>query len=481
VLTRHVIGAESRQQEVCRALFAGALVVAVVVMSDSMAAGPRVALALTALWLVAGLGVASPRTLLYALIVWLSVLGFVRRVASIAFVPADADPLLLVEPFTVAVLALAAVRLRALSVSTTLAKASLVLAILLLAGALNPAQGSLATGLAGLLFVLVPVCGFWIGRAFCDEGTFRRILGLVAALGLAEAVYGLCQTFAGFPRWDAFWIRSAGYSALNISGVTRAFGGFSSASEYAAFLSVALIVWIVRAARPGRLWFSAVAVAVLAVALFYESARGVIFLIPAALVLMLAARARRPASMSLALAALAVLIVPAVVARVAPASSGTGRSALIEHQVEGLQHPLSRSSSTLSIHAALVVGGIREAVSNPLGSGTGAVTIAGSKFGGKSRSTEADPSNAAVALGIPGLLAYALVLALGLRQAYALAVRRRDACALSALGLLVVTVLQWLNGGQYAVALLVWLTLGWVDRNWDSSERHPAFGRQRTG
>jgi hypothetical protein len=33
-----------------------------------------------------------------------------------------------------------------------------------------------------------------------------------------------------------------------------------------------------------------------------------------------------------------------------------------------------------------------------------------------------------------------------------------------ALGLLVVMVLQWLNGGQYAVALLVWLTLGWLDR-----------------
>jgi hypothetical protein len=29
---------------------------------------------------------------------------------------------------------------------------------------------------------------------------------------------------------------------------------------------------------------------------------------------------------------------------------------------------------------------------------------------------------------------------------------------------LVITLLQWLNGGQYAVAFLVWLVLGWVDR-----------------
>jgi hypothetical protein len=26
------------------------------------------------------------------------------------------------------------------------------------------------------------------------------------------------------------------------------------------------------------------------------------------------------------------------------------------------------------------------------------------------------------------------------------------------------TFLQWLNGGQYAIAFLLWLTFGWIDR-----------------
>jgi hypothetical protein len=43
-------------------------------------------------------------------------------------------------------------------------------------------------------------------------------------------------------------------------------------------------------------------------------------------------------------------------------------------------------------------------------------------------------------------------------------VRRRDALSLVALGVLVVTLLEWLNGGQYAVAFFLWLTLGWIDR-----------------
>jgi hypothetical protein len=52
-----------------------------------------------------------------------------------------------------------------------------------------------------------------------------------------------------------------------------------------------------------------------------------------------------------------------------------------------------------------------------------------------------------------------------LLHTYRLAVRRRDTLALAALGLLVVMLFQWLNGDLYSVAWLVWLSLGWVDRN----------------
>jgi hypothetical protein len=113
-----------------------------------------------------------------------------------------------------------------------------------------------------------------------------------------------------------------------------------------------------------------------------------------------------------------------------------------------------------------------------LGLGTGAVTIASSKFGGEVRGTEADPSNAAVALGLPGLVAYSVLLVAGLRSAYRLAAVRRDARSLIALGLLVVTVLQWLNGGQYSAALLTWLSLGWIDQ---ASDEQVAQGRANRG
>ena len=57
-----------------------------------------------------------------------------------------------------------------------------------------------------------------------------------------------------------------------------------------------------------------------------------------------------------------------------------------------------------------------QALSHPLGQGIGKVTIAGAKFGGESANTEADPSNVAVSMGVAGVIAYAVVVVVGLRR-----------------------------------------------------------------
>jgi hypothetical protein len=42
----------------------------------------------------------------------------------------------------------------------------------------------------------------------------------------------------------------------------------------------------------------------------------------------------------------------------------------------------------------------------------------------------------------------------------------RDRAALAVMGLLVVTLGQWLNGGYYAISPLLWLLVGWSNRLW---------------
>jgi hypothetical protein len=59
---------------------------------------------------------------------------------------------------------------------------------------------------------------------------------------------------------------------------------------------------------------------------------------------------------------------------------------------------------------------------------------------------------------------YLGLLTCGLRRAYQVARWRRDRLALCALGVLLVMTFQWINGGQYSVAILPWFLLGWLDR-----------------
>jgi hypothetical protein len=428
--------------------------------------GLRVAVASAAVVLFVAVGFHRPQYLLYSLVGWLGILGLVRRLATEIGAPWGSDPLLLVGPLSVVALFAASTVRRPVLSGSALTKAAAVLAGLILLGALNPLQGGLATGAAGLLFLLVPVLGFWVGRELCDDATLTVVFKMVAALAVPAAVYGLVQTLGSFPSWDAHWITSAvpGYNALSVNGTIRPFSTFSAASEFASYLAVATVVWLVFARRGHRI-VGLAAIALLVTTLVYESSRGIIVALVVALALMFAAHRGWTWSGAAAAGLVAIVLLPVAVGRFAPsAPDRTGQATLVSRQVSGLAKPFDPKSSTLLVHLSLIGEGLRSGVTHPVGLGTGSVTIAGQKFGAGTKNSEADPSNAATALGVPGFVAYLTVLVLGLSRAYAVARRRRDPLALVALGLLVVMLFQWLNGGQYAVALLPWLVLGWLER-----------------
>jgi hypothetical protein len=437
----------------------------------------RLAIAASVMAVLLGVGIRSPRALLYGLVVWLAALGVVRRLAADLGPAPQSDPLLVVEALAIAILLIVAVARGALNELSGLAKSVLALSLLLLLAAFNPIGGSLTAGFGSLFLILVPMLAFWVGRGLCDDRMLATVLVLVGILAIFAALYGLLQTFNGFPSWDANWIGESGYAALNVGGVLRAFGPFTSASEYAGYLGIGFVACLAFGLRLVRAPVAWAPLPLLAVAIFYESSRGIIFTLAFTAALMVAAWWRFPLALSVVLAAAAFLSVPFVTRNVAsrtPATPvGTG-AILTAHQVQGLSSPFSSEDSTLGAHLSLLGQGFHTAVHNPVGLGIGSVTIAGSKYGGQAVGTEVDPGNAATALGFPGLIAYLVVAAAGFFKAYSLAVHRRDALSLAALGILTVTSLQWLNGGQYAVAFLVWFVLGWVDRSASSIRAGPA-------
>jgi hypothetical protein len=416
----------------------------------------------------------SPRSTILGLAFWLVALGMVRRLVGGSGNSAGlGDPLLLVGPAVLVLLLLVASGQGGLRKRSSLANAIGLLSLLVLVEAVNPLQGGLLVGLGGLLFMLVPMLAFWVGRSLLDDMTLRRLFRLIAALSVLSAIYGLVQQFVGFPSWDERWITSSGYTALNVgNGVTRAFGNLSSAQEYAAFLSVGLVVLVssLRNVRRALLPLPLAAIGIVGYALLLSSVRSSLVLAAAALGSIAAARVRLRPGIALLAVALAVVALGIGLSLVSPSAQTTTSAqanptgTLLQHDISGITNPTG-SGSTLPGHLSETFGGIKSAFSQPIGYGTGSVTLASHLGGSANAGTESDLGNAATGLGLLGLFLYVVVVVQGLLCAYRLAARRRDTLAFAALGLLVVMLFQWLNGDLYSVAWLVWLSLGWVDRN----------------
>ncbi len=417
---------------------------------------------------VVALGVRAPSTLLYGLAIWLVALGLVRRLFDTTAPVSHAglgDPLLLVEPVIVIILTAIAIQRGALRRRTRLANAVLVLSILAVVEVVNPLQGSPLVGVGGWLFLLVPILAFWVGRSLVDDLVLRRLFILIALLAVGAVMYGLFQQKRGLPSWDQAWVAASNYTSLNVGKAIRAFGTFSAASEYATFLAIGTVICAAALTRRRAIPLLAVG-GLLCYGVFYDSSRGILILTAAALGVMWAASQRlRPIpALSAGIIGVSVLLAAAGHFSTQTSTPTTEQASLVQHQLQGLSNPLNSKDSTLSLHFSEMVKGLKSSITQPLGHGTGAVNLAASRLGGTSTATEVDPSNMGVALGLPGLVAYFIVVTVGLVTAYRVAAANRTWWAFAGLGVLVVTFLQWSNGGQYAVAWLPWLVMGWADR-----------------
>ncbi len=449
----------------------------------------HVLLALAVCPLVVAVVWTSPRSTILGLAFWLIALGMVRRLVGSGSSAGLGDPLLLVGPAVLVLLFLVASGRGALRQRSRLANVIGLLSLLVLVEALSPFQGGLLVGLAGLLFMLVPTLAFWVGRSLLDDVTLRRLFQLVAVLSVVSAIYGLIQQFVGFPSWDERWITTSGYVALNVgNGVTRAFGNFASAQEYAAFLSVGLVILVTSLPKVRRVLLPLAfgAIGLVGYALVLASVRTSLVLTAAALGSIAAARVRLRPGAALLAGALAVVALGVGLSSVS-VSSQTATSAaanpagtLLQHDISGITNPTG-SGSSLPGHLSETFDGVKSGFLQPIGYGTGSVTPASGRLSAATNvGTDSDLGNAGTGLGLLGFILYVVVVVLGLLSTYRLASRRRDALAFAALGLLVVMLDQWLNGDLYSVAWLVWLSLGWVDRNAHlrPSESLPSLIRQ---
>ena len=435
------------------------------------AAGTHIAVMLALVPMLLTVAMLSPKSLLILLTVWMAELGLIRRVipggSSSSF---SGDPLLIVGPAVIFFLIVVAANGGAFCERSALAKTVMAFNVVCVLEALNPKQGGITVGLGGLLFVLVPMMAFWIGRSFLEDFEAKTIVKIVAWLALFSAFYGLYQEFRHFPSWDARWIQTSGYSALNVgNGVVRAFGSSASAQEYAAFLGVGIVAWLSMLLTSASRWklVQIVPIFVIADALYYEAQRTLLFMSVFAAAVVVAARFRVRPTGVMVFGALAIMALPSVASALGGSSSNCqqGQAACqLSQRSNTIANPTG-SNTTFSGHVAETKKGVVAAFTRPLGSGVGSTTLAASRFNTAraGRGTEFDPGNAGTSLGIVGLLLYIVMVYLVFRYCYRSAILSGDAVGLFALGIASVDLLQWLNGDLYSVTWLTWLFIGWAE------------------
>ncbi len=421
-------------------------------------------------------------------LVYLILLGDIRRIVAQIAAPWTFDPLLLIAPAITMVLVvplLGSLRLR-----EPLSKAVLGLLVVMGLEVLNPKQGSLSIGLSGAFFYIIPVMWFWIGRSLGSAALVETIIfRVVLPLGIIAGIFGLCQSFIGFLPYQQAWIASVGrtYTSLYVGSSVRAFGFSVSAAEYATLVecSIALIAAAYFASR--RVWMTALPI--LATALLLSGGRGLtIKLVVVLCVLWIVRKGRlNPAKLiGMAvlggLALLSLSLIAGYFAGSADAGQRGGSAAqdALVHQLDGLAHPFDKKYSSASLHTNMVAMGFLEGFTSPLGHGLGATTFAARKFATDSDwgSSELDFSDMFISLGLAGGLLYLSVAVFGVRAAFKYFRETKLSVGIPVIAILLATLGGWLIDGQYSTCSLVFFILGSVvhqRRVYGASVRNPTI------
>ena len=409
----------------------------------------------------------SPATGVTALIGFLAILGGLRRwLIPVMGWPAE-DPLLLIGPLIAFLFFANLVTTRHLRVNTRLSQLAIWLTGIMALEVINPAQGGLAIGIAGALFYIVPLLWFFAGRILGVEAVLNRLYQATIVVAIIGALYGLYQTFFGFLPSEREWLKLSGssFQALNVGDTVRAISFFTSPAEYDWIMCFAIILLWAANLRGNRM--AIFPIPLLFIGVFLESGRGPLVFTLATMTALWAVQGNSVRAW-LPRAALALVLATGGLVwsmqQLQHAQTSASTQALVQHQTAGILNPGDQKSSTAGIHSAMMFGGVISGFTHPAGLGLGATTIAAAKLGGDGGSTEVDISNMFESLGFVGGLLYLAVVGVSIAASLWNWHRRRSLASLSIVGILLLGIGQWLNGGQYSTALLIWFSIGALDR-----------------
>ncbi|HLH78925.1 MAG TPA: hypothetical protein VKV29_01435 [Chthonomonas sp.] len=410
----------------------------------------------------------SPALPILALI-YLSILGGVRRNLIPIMGQFHIDPLLAVIPTVVGLIWFGKLLRLQIPLDNPIAKVrAVLLGLMLTIGLLNPSQGGVTAALGGAMFLVIPVLWSFIGRDLGDRQTLRTLYTVALIIAACGALYGIYQTLYGFTKGEQMWLASdPSYTSVNAGNAIRPMSFFTSAAEYPAFLAVCCVLAIAFISA-GR-WWALPFVLLLLAGMFYSGVRGPIVGTLLGIVVLWSVRGRSMKAWAPRLALAALIGAVGLIYGIKSAQNLTispSQESLVQHQVEGLSNPTNPKTSTATTHATMALYGFTASLQYPLGIGLGPITLAGYQLGSNSTNMEVDWSNMFLALGPIGGIVYILLILTTLWCALKVWHHSRTFVALAILGVLVTTLNTWLNGDNYAIVMLLWFSIGALEREY---------------
>lgn len=429
----------------------------------------RLAFAMVFLGILLGLACINVYWSILATFGYLTFLGDLRRWLLTFEEWSGADPLLVVGGIVAVVLWAVAVTSDRVKFDTPLSKWVLLLIAIMALQVFNPVQGGLLVGMTGAVFLLVPLLWYWVGKSFGNEEFMQTLFfRLIVPLACLAALFGFYQVIYGYPEYQLEWYRPRAdeYVALGPNEeYLRPLSIFPNITEYLNYLGAAAIALLALVLRKQSILGPLLLVGFLFAAMFVSGTRGpVLFLIVTGIIMWtLLGRTKAVWVPRLAIALVIGFFGLTYGLDQVAQTEGEGRMQFnIERQAELI--PEGESGGTISIHLNLLGIGAYRTMNQPLGHGTGYITLAAGRFGDGGFSTEKDFMDMFIALGIPGGVVYLIVLAYATLLAVRYWTRTRSTIGLIILGLLVFSVFGWLAPGRYVMTPLIWFCVGALDR-----------------
>ena len=434
--------------------------------------------------LLAILAFLKPQVCVMATFVFLAILGDLRRLV-IWDISAHFDPVLLVGPFVVMLLVALAYRTGRLSGATTISKLVIALMAVMIVQIFNPLQGGLIVGLAGGLYMLIPVMWFWVGKAWGSQRFIRTLLfRVVVPLGLAASLLGIWQAAFGLLPYQRAAFEELTHGRIVISGTqARPMSFFVSTSEYSLYIAFPIVV--IGASVMFRKWgLSVVALPVVAVAELISGVRHPVAMSLIAMAVLWAVLGKSFASSCARLIMAGALGAAGLTWALHEAASmdlSPQMASLLQHQRDGLLNPTDERKSTAGGHIAAIPEGIMRGLREPWGHGLGFTSMAAIRFGGDIAGTEVDFADVFLSLGAIGGLIYLMIIFNTFKRAVQQVRQEKSFAAFLAMSVLCVGFFRWLYGGQYAAAALCFFCMGCIDRGSKSTQNADDRNSYRNG